>query len=887
MNILSENINSKQDLNNNCSKKKFLVVHKNDIEFKLNITTNLFSIDNGIKFIYKIGNSIFLYGIIINQICPKDNEIYEINYMRQIKKKRLFHEMLDQIFEIKTINGLTLFGKLKNKIDLNIDLKKFFLVYESDNENNDVKYYFVNDKKNVIEDKNKKIIILTFIQKFTLLTYHNLNLEKENKENYLIKNFLNVCISKLLFQNKYKRDDFSKKAVYYKISDFDISKNTLPLLNEEKYYNNCKPLYIPGLKAICNIYDKNTIYLKLLPKNIIYNENTYSELYNFYCKHYENKTKEEINKIFIDTCLNKKGIKIYSGETIKIEELIFENPFNCKFINSDGKETNVGEYYYNKFNIKLKQSMIPLAVRYIDKNGKIPKNLAKKIIIPCELLYVVGNLFNKKINIKGLVQKPIEKYKNILEIRKKILEAKNINQISNFLENIFNGNFEQKKIKCYKLKSPILEFKNIRREPNDNGSINIIDTIPYSGNPNLKTIEVFLLGVNEEEGQNLFNQIKIAGNSLGITINQPYVEIIKEDLDKENLYFYILDLLNYLKQKYKEKIDISFLFLNRKYRDKYKQFKKAFNNSERKIPTQVILCNENNNNNLKQNLSKFTLILNQIWGKKGDELYKCDFSFIEDPIIISYSCLRIEKNKILTSLCISVNKKLCEYAFFSEITESEFDVPIYSINLEKILTKALMNIGKCMIKKNKNCKNIIIYRSGANEQMMNFLINNELQLILNSIDKVKKELSLKGSQEKKNIFSESKLCWIIVNKQCDIKMFLELEDDYNYIDNIPIGTIIDNEITSENYYDFYLNSTFTNQGTNSATHYTVLYDDTDLTANQIYKLTYYLTFLSFNNIKSIKIPAPLYFVEKRNNFIKNNLDGDNINSKVTLLNVTL
>jgi hypothetical protein len=118
-------------------------------------------------------------------------------------------------------------------------------------------------------------------------------------------------------------------------------------------------------------------------------------------------------------------------------------------------------------------------------------------------------------------------------------------------------------------------------------------------------------------------------------------------------------------------------------------------------------------------------------------------------------------------------------------------------------------------------------------------------------------------------------------------MFLELEDDYNYIDNIPIGTIIDKEITSDNYYDFYLNSTFSNQGTNSTTHYTVLYDDTDLTANQIYKLTYYLTFLSFNNIKSIKIPAPLYFVEKRNNFIKNNLDGDNINSKVTLLNVTL
>ena len=885
MNILSENINSKQDLNNNCSKKKFLVVHKNDIEFKLNITTNLFSIDNGIKFIYKIGNSIFLYGIIINQICPKDNEIYEINYMRQIKKKRLFHEMLDQIFEIKTINGLTLFGKLKDKIDLNIDLKKFFLVYESDNKNNDVKYYFVNDKKNVIEDKNKKIIILTFIQKYTLLTYHNLNLEKENKENYLIKNFLNVCISKLLFQNKYKRDDFSKKAVYYKISDFDISKNTLPLLNEEKYYNNCKPLYIPGLKAICNIYDKNTIYLKLLPKNIIYNENTYSELYNFYCKHYENKTKEEIDKIFIDTCLNKKGIKIYSGETIKIEELIFENPFNCKFINSDGKETNVGEYYSNKFNIKLKQSITPLAVRYIDKNGKIPKNLANHIIIPCEFLYVVGNIFSKKINSKQLIQKPFEKYKNILEIRNKLLETKNMNKMGNVLDNIFNNKFEQKKIKCYQLKSPTIEFMNTSKEPNEKGSIDIMNIIPYSGNPKLETIEVFLLGVNKEEGQKIYDQIQVSAKSLGITLNVPYVEIIKEDLEKENLYFYILDLLINLEKKYKEKIDISFLFLNRSYKEKYKQFKKAFNDSKRKIPTQVILCN--GNNNLNQNLSKFSLILSQIWGKKGNEFYRCDFSFIEDPMIIAYTCMRIEKNKILTSLCISLNKKLCEYAFFSDITESEFEIAIYSINLEKILTKALLSIGKYMIKKNKICKNIIIYRDGVNMEMMNFLINNELQLILNSFERVKNEYSKNQNQEQKNIFSDSKICWIIVNKKCDIKMFLELEDDYNNIDNIPIGTIIDQEITSEQYYDFYLNSSFSGQGTNSATHYTVLYDETDLTANQIYKLTYFLTFLSFNTNNSIKIPAPLYFVEKRNNFIKNNLDGENINSKVVLLNVSL
>ena len=42
------------------------------------------------------------------------------------------------------------------------------------------------------------------------------------------------------------------------------------------------------------------------------------------------------------------------------------------------------------------------------------------------------------------------------------------------------------------------------------------------------------------------------------------------------------------------------------------------------------------------------------------------------------------------------------------------------------------------VKKKKFLKILLFYRGGANEQMMNFLVNNELQLILNSIDKVKK-----------------------------------------------------------------------------------------------------------------------------------------------------
>ena len=99
-------------------------------------------------------------------------------------------------------------------------------------------------------------------------------------------------------------------------------------------------------------------------------------------------------------------------------------------------------------------------------------------------------------------------------------------------------------------------------------------------------------------------------------------------------------------------------------------------------------------------------------------------------------------------------------------------------------------------------------------------------------------------------------------------MFLEEQYEGNNIEikNVPVGTIVDRVITHIDKYNFYLNSAETRQGTSSSTHYTILYDDTKLDALQIYKLTYYLSFLSYNTTSNIKVPAPLYFVTRRNKF---------------------
>ena len=64
------------------------------------------------------------------------------------------------------------------------------------------------------------------------------------------------------------------------------------------------------------------------------------------------------------------------------------------------------------------------------------------------------------------------------------------------------------------------------------------------------------------------------------------------------------------------------------------------------------------------------------------------------------------------------------------------------------------------------------------------------------------------------------------------------------------------------------------------------WDDFTSIASELYRITYYLTYMSYNTTKSIKVPAPLYFVTRRNKYTRDCLDSV-ISNKCRLLNISL
>ena len=852
---MEENTNQNQILYK-YPEKKYLDPNDKELD-NLQISTNLALLElnpNAIKGVY-------LYGCDIEQEYHQSEDYNPVYVMRKARKIKCFQQEIKNNVSDYYISGLVLMGR---PID---DIKKFKFYLKMKEVDGKIDGEILESKPKTI-DKNEKIYKFKFKKKKKDL--YEMGELKESGDAQCVANYLNICLGKLLKKCGYTKDRSSRKILYYNKDDADKAVSI--------YKSNF--LCFSALKAVCETFDGGKIYMKILPKKLLKTNYTYEDY--FYSIKTKNNTIKEILEQFKIDVINKRGIKTYDQGIIKIEDVVFENPYKIFFKDKNGNNMTVGDYYTKTLKIPLKEAEIPIAVRKIDKGGKLKGDDIKYIHIPCFTLQIIGNIFGDKIDIKTLVQKPDEKFNEINTIRN-LIEENSMKSNNEELNNYLGNKFDQLNINGQIILPPLIQFENITKEPH-NGSFDLIGSSPYSKIKELNKIDIYLLDLDMGKGQYIWEKLEEASKNLGITFKQnpkfynindcPY----SDDFEKY-IYSYFKEYDDYYNDK-KNETDFIFMFMDFEKRNyfHYRIFKSVINTFNWSIPTQVILFNEKK---LKStNLSQFTNILCQMWAKKGNELYICDFSFIPKTIVVAYSSMVVKNNKILTSISISIGTKLYEYMFYSKMEENENKEHRISPSIEGLLTKALTTIGKHL---KKSVENIVIYRDAVNEKQQKFV-----QLF--EIDSIKKAIKAANDGLEKKVFTNTNWCLILVSKINEIKFFLEGNTGGNnnyFVDNVPVGTIIDRFITHKDKYDFYLNSAESRQGTASSTHYTVLYDDTKLEAMQIYKLTYYLTYLSYNTTHSIRVPAPLYFVTRRNKFTSDNLKGEIINPKFRTLNVSL
>lgn len=143
---------------------------------------------------------------------------------------------------------------------------------------------------------------------------------------------------------------------------------------------------------------------------------------------------------------------------------------------------------------------------------------------------------------------------------------------------------------------------------------------------------------------------------------------------------------------------------------------------------------------------------------------------------------------------------------------------------------------------------IIFYRDGVSEGQFDDVVLNEVA----AIQRACKSLQREGY--------EPGITFIVVQKRHHTRLFCSNEEDaVGKGANIPPGTTVDTDITHPTDHDFYLCSHAAIQGTSHPCHYYVLWDDNQLSADDVQTLSYQLCHVFFRCNRSVSYPAPAYY----------------------------
>ncbi|XP_050281787.1 protein argonaute 5 isoform X2 [Quercus robur] len=140
---------------------------------------------------------------------------------------------------------------------------------------------------------------------------------------------------------------------------------------------------------------------------------------------------------------------------------------------------------------------------------------------------------------------------------------------------------------------------------------------------------------------------------------------------------------------------------------------------------------------------------------------------------------------------------------------------------------------------------IIFYRDGVSEGQFS-------QVLLYEMDAIRKAcLSLEENYLPKVTF-------VVVQKRHHTRLF-PTDNQTDRSGNIQPGTVVDTKICHPTEFDFYLNSHAGIQGTSRPTHYHVLYDENNFTADLLQGLTNNLCYTYARCTRSVSIVPPAYY----------------------------
>ncbi|CAH1181008.1 unnamed protein product [Phyllotreta striolata] len=167
---------------------------------------------------------------------------------------------------------------------------------------------------------------------------------------------------------------------------------------------------------------------------------------------------------------------------------------------------------------------------------------------------------------------------------------------------------------------------------------------------------------------------------------------------------------------------------------------------------------------------------------------------------------------------------------------------------------------------------IIFFRDGVSEGQFEQVRREEILAIRAACKKLQQDY-------------QPSLTFLVVQKRHHTRLFpLNPKDSEDRNNNVPAGTCVDTQITHPFMQDFYLVSHASIQGTAKPTKYCTLWDENNLSNDDIEQLTYFLCHMFTRCTRSVSYPAPTYYAHlaaaRAKTYIENDdIDLDNLQAE--------
>lgn len=159
-------------------------------------------------------------------------------------------------------------------------------------------------------------------------------------------------------------------------------------------------------------------------------------------------------------------------------------------------------------------------------------------------------------------------------------------------------------------------------------------------------------------------------------------------------------------------------------------------------------------------------------------------------------------------------------------------------------------------------KHIVVYRDGICEGDFQRILYEEKRAILDCCADIEPDY-------------KPTITYIVVSKRHHTRFFLknESEGHVEHGHNVLPGTLVEDTVTTTDYYDFFLTTQVGQKGVAHPTHYYVLYDDWKPFVSFWPTVTHAFTYMFCRTTSTVSLPAPVLYAHLAAKRAKESLDG--------------